>query len=142
MNKPISIFVCLILVFLVGCTSGEGKKTDEMPTVIYFGQGEEWFATYTISSVRESYFASLYIQYITDRTKTTVKQTADIGKIEYILKGKEWTLSSSEPQSLVGILNFHTATEINADQFDLDLADTVTLEVRWKDQVEKIDLKR
>jgi len=133
-----------LLVMVVGCKTEEKpviKKEDLKTNVFYFGEGEEWFATYTISEVRTSYFDSLYIQYITDRTASVEEQTSKkIGNIKYVLNAGKTSIESSFPQQLKGIGNFHTASEVNTTIVDIDFPEEVTLEIRWLDKKENLVL--
>lgn len=153
MKKTIVIILFLSLIFMVaGCKTEEKPLTKKDLTinnkvsetnVFYFGEGEEWFATYTVSKVRTSYFDSLYIQYITDRTVSVEEQTSKkIGDIEYLLNAGKITIESSFPQHLKGIGNFHTASEVNASIVDNVFPEEITLEIRWQDKKENIVLKK
>jgi hypothetical protein len=135
LKKRLFFSIVALLVLMVGCTKG----TIEEQNIFYFGEGNEWFSTYTISKVNGSYFDSLYIQYVTDRTEPL---TDRVGEIEYHLSVGEMFLSSTYPQPLQGVGNFHTASEMNADFFTMEFPDKVTLEIRWQDKVEKIILKK
>ncbi|KOP82943.1 hypothetical protein ACFFHH_06585 [Cytobacillus solani] len=145
----ISLFLLIFIMF--GCTSEakivnpQNDKSDTEQSnknITYFGEGEEWFSTYTISRVRTSVFESLYIQYITDRTASVEEQgTHGIGEIEYSLKiGDSSSLESSFPQPLKGVRNFHTATEINAELVNGDFPETIKLTIMWDEKKEMIEL--
>lgn len=154
MKKAIIIYLILLIVILAGCVNEEKTLTDKDnltrnneqsdSNVFYFGEGKEWFGAYTIYKVRTSYFESLYIQYLTDRTGSVEEQTTkNIGKIEYILNISDSAkLESSFPQPLKGVGNFHTATEINAKLIDSDFSERITLTINWKDKKEVIELKK
>lgn len=147
----ISLFLLIFIIF--GCTS-EGKIANTQLDVTtkeflnknttYFGEGEEWFSTFTISKLRTSVFESLYIQYITDRTASVEEQgTHGIGEIEYSLKIEDSdSLESSYPQPLKGVRNFHTATEINEELVNWKFPKTVKLTIMWNGKKEIIELVR
>lgn len=135
----------------VGCSKNElhnakaDLNTKERSQIFYFGEGKEWFGTVTISKVKTSYFESLYIQHIIERSTTGKEQQAskNVGKIEYVLNlGNHNSTRSSYPQALQGIGSFHVATEINAETFDLKPSDEITLEIKWADKKETIQLKK
>ncbi len=140
MKKIVIIFLFLALIIMAnGCN--EASDTN----VLYFGEDEEWFATYTISKVRSSYFDSLYIQYINDRTASVKEQTTkakNIGKIEYELTIGNLSIKSSYPQSLKGVGNFHVASETNAELVNTNFPDEITLEISWQDKKENIVLHK
>ncbi|WP_069650088.1 hypothetical protein [Caloranaerobacter ferrireducens] len=143
-------FLCILLVTMIailsGCSVSNVTKQEEIKNennIFYTGQGEKWFATYSISKVNSSYFESLYIQYLVDRTTIEKnKEEQNIGPIEYKLVGNSMKLESSFPQKLKGIGNFHTATEMNAELFNTDYGDELILEIKWKDKTEKLYLKK
>lgn len=143
-------FLCILLVTMIailsGCSVSNVTKQEEIKNennIFYTGQGEKWFATYSISKVNSSYFESLYIQYLVDRTTIEKnKEEQNIGPIEYKLVGNSMKLESSFPQKLKGIGNFHTATEMNAELFSTDYGDELILEIKWKDKTEKLYLKK
>lgn len=145
MRKINSMFTIFLLIMLVGCNNVESSVSEKSKkdNVLYFGKGTTWFGSYTITKVNTSYFESLYIQHITDRTSPLQEQSAndDIGKIEYILDMGDTKLESSYPRSLKGIGNFHTATETNEDFIDEDFPEQITLTINWNDETEVISLK-
>ncbi|MEH7451719.1 hypothetical protein [Gottfriedia acidiceleris] len=152
MNRIASYcFITLLLIMIAGCNPSSSVSKSKVGTekenlksqTYYFGEGDEWFGTYTISKVRTSYFESLYIQYITNHTDTIKEQISPkIGKIEYLLKlDDNNSLRSSYPQSLNGIGNFHTATEINEKMFNSP-PDEITLEIKWSGKKEIIKLRK
>ncbi|MDP5274938.1 hypothetical protein [Chengkuizengella axinellae] len=141
MKKVIVIFFTLMIVMIAGCNDVDTDKANtQEQNIFYFGEGEKWFATYTVSKVSKSYFDSLYIQYIKDHNNRTEETT--IGDIEYVLKAGNWTSQSSYPQSLKGVRNFHTASEMNAEAFDFANPEEVVLEISWQDKKETITLKK
>jgi hypothetical protein len=144
LRKKYLLFISLFLIVLAGCNHADDNLSEEanMDNTFYFGKGTEWFGTYTVSMVHESYFESLYIQHVTDRTGSNEGQIKDIREIEYVLNMGGSKLESSDPQPLKGIGNFHTATEINKDLVDGDFPDQLTLTVKWNDQSEVIELKK
>ncbi len=131
--KQMTFVLLLVLVLLGGCIS----VIEEEKNMMYFGEGEEWFAVYTVSNVKNFVYDSLYIQYTSDFVgKQRVKE------LEYSLTVGEKKLSSSYPQPIEGVGNFHTASKINPEFFSLDYPDQAILELSWQDQAETIVLVR
>ncbi|RUL52248.1 hypothetical protein [Lysinibacillus antri] len=137
-------FILLAFLSVFTLTACNDVNENENPDHIsYFGKGSEWFGTYTISKVNNSYFDSLYIQYVQDRANPGTEQTMEeLGQIEYVLDTGNSVLESSSPLPLEGIGSFHTATEFNAEMFEMDYPDEITLTVKWQDQNEVIQLNR
>lgn len=156
MKRLITFYVmALFLIVTVGCSKEDKPVTkskvdtenanSQKNQIFYFGEGEHWFGTYTISKVKSSNFNSLYIQYITDRNASVDEQTSPkIGKIEYVLTMGDDSMKSSFPLALKGIGNYHTASEVNAEIYDTisDAPDEITLEVKWLNHKETIKLTK
>lgn len=150
MRKLVWILMFTAIITLNGCSSTvltEHKETQEEIKdeidIAYMGRGDKWLATYTITKVKDSYYKSLYIQYIADINKITKNNgNQDIGPIEYELNGSTMVLSSSYPQELKGIGNFHTAIVTSSKLTSFRVDDVIELEVKWQDKSEKIVLKR
>lgn len=129
----------MLLISIVSGCSNESSKDEQ--NVTYFGQGEEWFGTYTISKVNSYSFESLYIQHIIDRENTPTL-TKDVGEIEYVLDTGASKLESNSPQPLKGIGNFHTATETSELLIEGDYPEQATLTIEWNNQKEEIILTK
>ncbi len=154
MKKIVVILFIFSLIAVVGCSYEKKSlinnknvinKNNAQDNVYYFGEGKEWFATYTVSKVRTSYFDSIYIQYINDRTASVDEQqqtSKNLGTIEYKLNAGNTTIQSSYPQQLKGIGNFHTASELNADMINIDFPEEINLEIKWLNKKEYIILKK
>ncbi|MBP2242978.1 hypothetical protein J2Z40_003560 [Cytobacillus eiseniae] len=145
MRKLNSIIILLFLFMLVGCNHVEEKIEEEskQDNIFYFGKGNEWFGTYTISKVNHSYFESLYIQHIRDRTDSVKEQaTNNIGNIEYVLNKGNSQLESNYPQPIQGIGSFHTAIEVSEDLINNMFPDQLTLTIKWNGKSEIIELKK
>lgn len=135
------LWVIILIIIIMISGFGVFIKTKEKSTYLYTGKSQNWFATYTISKVNSSYFDSLYIQYVVDRSNgSRIKQS--IGSIEYELDGTIGKIKSSYPQNLKGIGNFHTASETNATLFNIDIDKEVQLIVKWNGKSEVLKLRK
>lgn len=145
MKRLLLILVFIIVLSINGCSTHEVIEQEVLKNeknLFYTGQGEKWFATYSVSKVNSSYFDSLYIQYLSDRTTTEKsKEEQNIGPIEYQLVGNSMKIESLSPQKLKGIGNFHIASEMNSEFFNFYDGDELSLEIKWKDKREIIKLK-
>ena len=83
MKKVISILMLVLLLSLSGCY--KDNKPQNKNTYFYFGQSNSWFATYSITKAKSSYYDSLSIQYLFDDNNKG--QTEKIGPIEFQLVG-------------------------------------------------------
>lgn len=136
LKKLLSIIALLSIVS--GCSY---EKSEEEQNVMYFGVGEDWFGTYTISKVHSSFFESLYIQRIIDRENEPTL-IGDVGEIEYVLDAGSSKLKSNSPQPLKGIGNFHTATETSGFLVEGKYPEQATLTIEWNNQTEEIILTK
>ncbi|MDP4193190.1 MAG: hypothetical protein Q8858_16615, partial [Bacteroidota bacterium] len=131
-TNTLLVFVFFITIFLIGFKrmrfeSANENKTENKDTYFYFGQSYSWFATYSITKVKASYYDSLSMQYLFDDNSND--QTEKIGPIEYELIGNPMKIQSSYPQELQGFANFHTGSRMNISDikitFDKDIELTV-----------------
>lgn len=133
------ILMVVLLLSFSGCSNK--NKTQSNDTYFYFGQSNSWFATYTITKDKSSYYDSLTIQFLFDDNETK-SETEKIGPIEYQLDGNSMKIESSYPQELQGVANFHTGSRTNADVIQISFDKIIELTVNWKGKSETIKLKR
>lgn len=137
MKKMIFVFLIFALLCTVGCKKEEkSKEGSHSKSTLYFGEGKDWFSTYTVTKVDSIYYNSLTIQHINDGMHSK------IGNIEYVLKTDIQTLESSFPRPLSGYDYFHISNGINAEIIGKGLPKKATLEIKWQDKKEIIVLKR
>lgn len=138
MKKLLSFLAIFTLLSVSGCSDKNEVKNSD--TYFYYGESSSWFATYSITEDKSSYYDSLTIQYLFDEDGKN--QTVKIGPIEYELNGNSIETKSSYPQELQGVANFHTGTRVNADMFDITFDEEMELIVKWQDKNETIKLQR
>jgi hypothetical protein len=126
------------LLALNGCS--QNNKVDNKNTYFYYGQSKSWFATYSITKDKSSYYDSLSIQYLFD--DNSGNQTEKIGPIEYQLTGNSMKIQSSSPQELQGVAYFHTGSRMNIDAIKITFDKDIKLIIRWQGKNETIKLQR
>ena len=139
MKKIVSVLVIFLVISLAGC-SEKSEINGNSDTYFYYGESSSWFATYTITEDKSSYYDSLTIQYLFDEDGDN--QAGKIGPIEYQLTGNSIETKSTYPQELQGVANFHTGTRINADMFEITFDEEMELLVKWQDKDETVKLQR
>lgn len=138
MKKILSVLMILSIIALTGCY--EKSEIENSDTYFYYGESSSWFATYTITEDKSSFYDSLTIQYLFDEDGDN--KAEKIGPIEYQLSGNSIETKSTYPQELQGVANFHTGTRINADMFEITFDEEMELLVKWQDKNETIKLQR
>lgn len=138
MKKIVSVLMIFSLMALSGCYE-KSENNEISDTYFYNGESSSWFATYSITEDKSSYYDSLTIQYLFDEDGD---DQTDIGPIEYQLNGNSIETKSSYPQELQGVANFHTGTRMNADMFEITFDEEMELLVKWQDKNETIKLQR
>lgn len=117
------IMFCLMLSFLVGCSSGKSNHTPQDGIAVYFSKNDNWAATVTLIRSEDSIFESLYIQDIGNPNETH-------SPIEYSLEGNGVNMESQYPQKLQGVRSFQVSSEFNQKLFKkegLDKEYTLTI---------------
>jgi len=138
MKKILSVLMILSIMSLTGFY--KKSEIENSDTYFYYGESSSWFATYTITEDKSSYYDSLTIQYLFDEDEE--KQIVKIGPIEYQLNGNSMEMKSSYPQELQDVANFHTGTRMNADMFEITFNEEMELLVNWQDKNETVKLQR
>lgn len=140
-KKFLIISVIMILLFVVIWKLRESNYKD---TYFYYGQGDTWMATYTVSEINSTYYETIYIQYLYDSDiseRQLEKISKEIGAIEYRLIGNSQEISSAFPQELNVYLNYQHAKFIKVDQ-EYKTERTMNITINWQDKEENITLKR
>jgi hypothetical protein len=139
MKKILGILMVVVLLSLSGCS--KENKAQNKDTYFYFGQSNSWFATYSITKAKSSYYDSLSIQYLFDVNESK-SETGKIGPIEYLLNSNSIKTQSSYPQELQGVANFHTGSRMNAEVAKITFDKDIELTVKWQGKIETIKLTR
>jgi hypothetical protein len=139
MKKMLGVLMVVVLLALSGCLNE--NKAQNKDTYFYFGQSNSWFATYSITKAKSSYYDSLSIQYLFDANEGK-GETGKIGPIEYLLNGNSIIIQSAYPQELQGVANFHTGSRMNADVTKITFDKDIELIVKWQGKSETIKLAR
>ncbi|MDX8365581.1 hypothetical protein [Cytobacillus sp. IB215665] len=97
MKKSIYVLLFCIFIFMIGGCEADNKTANNFEpemNVLYFGEGKKWFATFSVAKVRNSYFESMYIQYIQDRNPHEYQLPTEI---EYVLNTGVSSFKSNSP---------------------------------------------
>lgn len=130
----------MVVVLLSLCGCSRNIKVEDKNTYFYFGQSKSWFATYSITKDKSSYYDSLSIQYLFDDNNKN--QTEKIGPIEYQLTGNSMKSQSSSPQELQGVAYLHTGSRMNIDAVKITFDKDIELIVKWQGKNETVKLQR
>lgn len=137
----IILICCILFIFLFNWVE---PYTNNKEVNIYYGNGDNWMATFTFLKVNGAYYEAMYIQnlYDSDISSEEFDRLSEaIGPIEYELIGDPYYHSfSAFPKPLVGYLSYQHAGISSYQEYPME--DTMTLTITWKGNKELITLNR